>query len=60
MSFSPNEMITTKYNVSTKNNLTDVNYESFLAEISLNNFVTTFDYINENNTIEKNSFLYSA
>ena len=60
MSFSPNEMITTKYNVSTKNNLTDVNYESFLAEISLNNFVTTFDYLNDNNALDNNSYLSST
>ena len=60
MSFSPNEIITTKYNVSTKNNLTDVNYESFLAEISLNNFVTTFDYLNDNNALDNNSYLSST
>ncbi len=60
ITYSPNEILSTKYSVSTKNNLTDVNYENFNAKISLNNFVTTFDYINENNTIEKNSFLYSA
>ena len=58
--YSPNEYFTTKYNASTKNNLTDVNYENFIAEISLNNFVTTFDYINENNTTENNSYLSSA
>ena len=45
---------------STKNNLTDVNYENLIAEISLNNFITTFDYINENNTTDKNSYLSST
>ena len=40
-----------------KNNLTDINYENLSAEISLNNFVTTFDYLNENNTTKKNSYL---
>ena len=59
MSFSPNEILTTKYNASSKNNLTDINYESFIAEISLNNFVTTFDYINENDTMNNNSYLSS-
>jgi len=58
--FSPNEILTTKYNASAKNNLTDINYENFIAEISLNNFVTTFDYINENNTLDKNSYLSST
>ena len=58
--FNPNDLIRTKYNVSTKNNLTDINYENFTAEISLNNFVTTFDYINDNNTTDRNSYLSSA
>ena len=55
--FSPNEVITTKYNASAKNNLTDINYENLIAEISLNNFVTTFDYLNENNDFSESSYL---
>ncbi len=58
--YSPNNYFTTKYTASTKNNLTDVNYENLIAEISLNNFITTFDYINENNTTDKNSYLSST
>ncbi len=58
--YKPSKIITTKYNVSTKNNLTDINYENFITEISLNNFVTTFDYLNENNTLDKNSYLSST
>ena len=60
INFSPNEIIKTKYNASTKNNLTDINYESFIAEISLNNFVTSFDYVNENDTLKKNSYLLNT
>ena len=52
--------MTTKYNLSTKNNLTDINYESFKATISLNNFVTTFDYLNENNSSNENSYLLNT
>ena len=55
--YSPNKYFTTKYNISTKNNLYDVNYENLSAEININNFVTTFDYLNENNNSEKNSYL---
>jgi LPS-assembly protein len=55
--FSPNKFLTTKYNISTKNNLYEVNYESLSAEININNFVTTFDYMNENNNSEKNAYL---
>ena len=58
--FNPNDLITAKYNASAKNNLTDINYENFTTEISLNNFVTTFDYINENNIADRNSYLSSA
>ena len=29
----------------------------FLHEIKINNFVTEFDYLNENNTLGKSSFL---
>ncbi len=55
--YSPSEFLITKYQASTKNDFYDVNYENFEATISINNFVTTFDYINENNTIKSNSYL---
>jgi len=58
--YSPNDIFTTKYITSTKNNFYDVNYENFLAEIKINNFVTTFDYLNENDTKDKNSYLLST
>ena len=60
VTYSPNELLTTNYNVSTKNNLTDVTYEDFSAEISINNFITTFDYINENHGFENNSYLANS
>ena len=60
ISYSPSSFLTTKYNLSTKNNLTDINYESFKATISLNNFVTTFDYLNENNSSNENSYLLNT
>ena len=31
-----------------------------ITEISINNFVTTFDYFNENNTVDKNSYLQNT
>ena len=55
--YNPNSYLTTKYNISTKNNLLDINYENLTAEININNFVTTFDYLNENDLFEKNSYL---
>ena len=57
ISLNPNEYITTKYTNSFKNNFSDVSYENFITELSLNKFVTKFDYLNENNTSTKNSYL---
>ena len=51
--YNPNSYLTTKYNISTKNNLLDINYENLTAEININNFVTTFDYLNENDLLKK-------
>ena len=47
ISYNPSQILSTKYTASTKNNLTEINYENLIASISLNNFVTTFDYLNE-------------
>ena len=57
VSFSPNKIINTKYEFSTKNNLQEISYENIGAEININNFVTSFEYLNENNTSEKNSYI---
>ncbi len=57
--YKPNEYFTTKYDFTTKNNFQNINYENFITEISINNFITTFDYLNENNTSDKNSYLLS-
>ncbi len=55
--FNPNEIFTTKYISSIKNNLQDINYQNLISDFKFNNFVTTFDYLNENNTSSKNSYL---
>ena len=57
IAFNPNDYFSTSYNTSIKNNLNETSYQSLETEISINNFVTTFDYINENNTKEKNTYL---
>ena len=57
ISFKPNDLLSFKYISSIKNNLKDVGYESMQSKLSMNNFVTTFDYLNENNTFTKNSYL---
>ena len=55
--YKPNKFLNTKYTSAIKNNLRDKTYENFKTEFKVNNFVTTFDYLNENNTLEKNSYL---
>ena len=58
--YSPNNYLTTKYNFAAKNNFNDINYENLIAEIKVNNFVTTFNYVNENNLDDKNSYLLNT
>mgnify|MGYP001180404802 CR=1 FL=1 len=55
--YSPNEIFSSKYITSIKNNLSDISYENLVTEFKVNNFVTTFDYLNENNTSAKTSFI---
>ena len=57
ITFNPNEFFTTNYNSSMRNNLRDTDYENLITEFRVNNFVTTFDYLNENNTNAKNSYI---
>ena len=57
ISYTPNRYLTTKYSNTLKNNFSDINYENLIAEFKINNFVTTFDYLNENNTVDKNSYI---
>ncbi len=57
--YDPNEFFTTKYNFSKKNNFDEITYESIITTLNLGNFVTSFDYINENDTFDKTSYLLS-
>ena len=59
IAYDPNEYFTTKYNFSKKNNFQDTTYESIITTLNLGNFTTSFDYINENDTSEKTSYLLS-
>ena len=55
--FKPNKFFNIKYNSSIKNNLSDISNESVLTEFKISNFTTSFNYLNENNTDNKNSYL---
>ena len=55
--YSPNSIITAGYDFALNNNFVEKNYEIFNGEVKINNFVSKFEYLNENNTQGKNSFL---
>ena len=57
ISYRPNEFMKIKYNSSIKNNLSDINYENLITEFKIGNLVTSFDYLNHNNSLDKNSYL---
>ena len=52
-----NDNLKLNYDFSLKNNLIDKNYELFGFEYYLKNLSTKFEYLNENNTSLKNSYL---
>ena len=55
--YKPNNNLKFNYDFSLKNNLIDKNYELFGFEYYLKNLRTKFEYLNENNTNFKNSYL---
>ncbi len=57
LQYQPNENLKFDYDFSFKNNLTDKNYELFGFEYFLNNLSTKFEYLNENNSNSKTSYL---
>ena len=57
IAYTPSNNMKIKYNFSLDSNLNDKNYELFTSEFKLNNFITSFDYLNENNTTNKESYI---
>jgi LPS-assembly protein len=55
--YNYNENLSIKYTSAIKNNLKDIEYESFKSNLNFKNFISEFDYINENNTFDKNSYI---
>jgi LPS-assembly protein len=56
ISFFPNKNIDFTYNFSADNDLKSVDYNLIKTEITINNFVTSFDFLEENNEIGQNSY----
>ncbi len=55
--YHPNENIKFDYNFVLKNNLVDQNYELFGFEYYFKNLTSKFEYLNENNSDSKTSYL---
>ena len=55
--YKPNDNFIFDYDFSLKNNLVEKNYELFGFEFYLNNFTSKIEYINENNSNSKTSYL---
>ena len=54
--FTPNDNLKLNYDFSIDENLTKKNYEFLETEVRINNFVTSFEYLNENNS-NKTSYI---
>ncbi len=55
--YKPNKNFKFDYDFSLKNNLNDMNYELYGFEFYLKNLTTKFEYLNENNSNLKTSYL---
>ena len=55
--FYPNSIYKIDYDFSIDSDLDKTKYQSLESEISVNNFITTFQYLNENNTNDSQSYL---
>ena len=55
--YAPNNTFKVGYDFSLDENLKDKNFELINTEIKFNNFVTSFEYLNSNNTAKKESYL---
>lgn len=58
--FKPTEFLNLKYDATIRNNLSEISYENIVADLKFKNFEISFDYLNENNTKENNSYLSNA
>ena len=57
INFNPNDFFNINYEFSQDQNLKDTSYQALTNEFKINNFVTTFEYLNQNNSLNKESYL---
>ena len=56
ITYTPNNLLSFNYNYSADNNLDTMNYNFVEAEFKINNFITSFDFLEENNEIGSDSY----
>ena len=57
LNFNPNKFIKFNYDFSLDNNLDTANYNKLETSLSINNFITSFEFLEENNEIGSESYL---
>ena len=57
LKYNPNSFLTLEYDFSQDENLKDNNYQFFKSELKINNLVTSFEYLDEQNTSNKEHYL---
>ncbi len=57
INFIPNDIFKIGYDFSIDENIDDTNYQMLNTEITLNRFSTSFEYLNQNNTLKNDSYL---
>ncbi len=57
ISFKPNHSLDMSYKSSIKNNFADINSEQLITKIKINNLITSFDYYNQNEFSNKNTYI---
>jgi LPS-assembly protein len=55
--FSPNDVLKLNYDFSLDSNLNDMNYQLVNTEFKINNFVTSFEYLNENKSNNSSNYI---
>ena len=57
MKFNPSDKIDFNYDFLIDNNLGQINYHKFDTKLKINNFVSSFEFIEENNLVGSESFI---
>ena len=57
VSYKPYDIFELEYNYSVDSNLNDINYQLITTNFTVNNFVTSFEYLNENKTNNNLTYL---